>query len=348
MATNMDRIVQLEQCYLKDGARYRELADVGHPRRSIRAWREKLANLTRRGTDVFFVAVDGTDKGFVHRFCPLDLPDWNIVYLSVTSQGVVVTAREVSGQLFRMNPSLYRVDVYSSSRRVREERGDDNLRADVCKDTLSSLSSLLEHRTYFSPDLDDRQVAFIPWEFGYIAIATNAERNMIESVSFVRGHISAYDVLIRKAAFFAKIVDDEGFIVTNGHNEPIENESDILIMARKELTNYLRHAHIPKVDYEFPHGTPFQERVWRETEKIPFGSVKTYSELAHLVEPDPAKAGRLARAVGQALSANPLPILIPCHRVIGANRDLTGFSGGVDIKEHLLQMEMWKMGGDVG
>ena len=56
-------------------------------------------------------------------------------------------------------------------------------------DGLFALSSNLEHRTYFSPDLDDRQIAFIPWEFGYIALVTNPHRDKIESISFVRGHI---------------------------------------------------------------------------------------------------------------------------------------------------------------
>ncbi len=344
MATNINHKIQLERCYLKDAARYRELADVGLPRRSIRSWRDKLVKLNRRRTDVFFLTFDGSDQGFVHRFNPLDTPDWSIAFFAITSLDAAVTAREISRQLLRMNPLLYRVDVYSTL--IKAQSGtDDNINTIIgSSDGLFALSSNLEHRTYFSPDLDDRQIAFIPWEFGYIALATNPHRDKIESISFVRGHIGEYGELIRKAASFAKIVNDEGFVMTNGGCEPIENESDILIKARKEMMNYLQHAHIPQVEYEFPHGTPFQERVWRETEKIPFGSIKTYSELAHLVEPNPEKAGRLARAVGQALSANPLPILIPCHRVIGANRDLTGFSGGVDIKEHLLQMEMWKMG----
>jgi len=342
MAANTNQEVQLERCYLKDAARYRTLVDVVRPWRSIRSWREKLANLSQRGIDVYFVVVEGIDRGIVRAFNPIELPGWNIVLLSMSLSDTAKFAREVSRQLFQADCMLFRIDVYSSVCRIRQEREDDAEFIDECEDSSSPLLSRLEHSIYYSPELDDRQVAFIPWEFGYIAIVTNAKRDKIESVKFVRGHIEEYDVLIKKAALYGKIVDDEGLVVPYGRNEPIKHESDLLVKAREELAKYLQRGHIPDIEYEFPHGTPFQQRVWKETESIVFGSIATYSELAHRVEPDPVKAGRLARAVGQALSANPLPILIPCHRVIGANRDLTGFSGGVDIKEYLLQKELWK------
>ncbi|HHW58351.1 MAG TPA: methylated-DNA--[protein]-cysteine S-methyltransferase [Clostridia bacterium] len=81
-------------------------------------------------------------------------------------------------------------------------------------------------------------------------------------------------------------------------------------------------------------GTDFQKAVWREISKIPYGKVKTYEEIAKLI--DKPKAGR---AVGQALNKNPIPIIIPCHRVIGKDGNLTGFGGGIEIKKFLLSLE---------
>ena len=83
-------------------------------------------------------------------------------------------------------------------------------------------------------------------------------------------------------------------------------------------------------------GTPFQRRIWRITQEISPGTTLTYGELAR------AAGCKSARAVGQALGRNPLPIIVPCHRVIGRNGRLTGFSAGLHIKEMLLEFERIK------
>ncbi len=83
-----------------------------------------------------------------------------------------------------------------------------------------------------------------------------------------------------------------------------------------------------------PPGTPFQRQVWEELARIPYGATLSYGELARLV-------GRPAasRAVGAANGANPIPIVLPCHRVIGSNGALTGYGGGLPIKRALLALE---------
>ena len=83
-----------------------------------------------------------------------------------------------------------------------------------------------------------------------------------------------------------------------------------------------------------PRGTDFQRAVWREIAAIPYGATRTYAEIARA-------AGRPAavRAAGTATGANPIPILIPCHRVIAAHGKLGGFSGGLDAKRRLLALE---------
>ena len=83
-----------------------------------------------------------------------------------------------------------------------------------------------------------------------------------------------------------------------------------------------------------PRGTPFQARVWSQLRRIPFGETLSYGELAGRVG-NP----RASRAVGTANGRNPIPIVIPCHRVIGRDGSLTGFGGGIDRKRLLLELE---------
>ncbi|MGH7909432.1 MAG: methylated-DNA--[protein]-cysteine S-methyltransferase [Thermodesulfobacteriota bacterium] len=80
-------------------------------------------------------------------------------------------------------------------------------------------------------------------------------------------------------------------------------------------------------------GTPFQISVWRELLKIPYGRVKTYGEIAEIIGNSHA-----ARAVGNAVGANPIPIIVPCHRVVATN-GLGGYSCGIEIKKKLLHLE---------
>lgn len=83
-----------------------------------------------------------------------------------------------------------------------------------------------------------------------------------------------------------------------------------------------------------PEGTPFQQKVWSELLKIPYGETISYGELARRIGNPSA-----SRAVGLANGSNPIPIIIPCHRVIGSNGKLTGYGGGLPIKEKLLALE---------
>jgi methylated-DNA-[protein]-cysteine S-methyltransferase len=83
-----------------------------------------------------------------------------------------------------------------------------------------------------------------------------------------------------------------------------------------------------------PEGTPFQLEVWRRLCDIPFGETISYGELARLLHRPGA-----SRAVGLANGSNPIPLVIPCHRVIGSNGKLTGYGGGLPIKEKLLALE---------
>ncbi|CAM3896637.1 methylated-DNA--[protein]-cysteine S-methyltransferase [Mesobacillus thioparans] len=101
-----------------------------------------------------------------------------------------------------------------------------------------------------------------------------------------------------------------------------------------ELKEYLEGA---RTDFSLPvdvKGTPFQEAVWTALREIPYGATYTYSDIAE-------KIGKPAavRAVGTAIGANPVLITVPCHRVIGKNGSITGYRGGIKMKQHLLELE---------
>ena len=87
-----------------------------------------------------------------------------------------------------------------------------------------------------------------------------------------------------------------------------------------------------------PTGTPFQMSVWAILRTIPYGEMTTYGAIARRLE-EYTKKRMSAQAVGGAVGRNPISILIPCHRVIGANGSLTGYAGGLDKKEYLLELE---------
>ncbi len=87
-----------------------------------------------------------------------------------------------------------------------------------------------------------------------------------------------------------------------------------------------------------PHGTAFQQMVWRALLTIPYGALRTYQDIADAIGRPTA-----VRAVANAIGANPIAIMIPCHRVIGRNRQLTGFGGGLVNKRILLEHEGHKM-----
>jgi len=106
-------------------------------------------------------------------------------------------------------------------------------------------------------------------------------------------------------------------------------------LARQELTCQEIDGH--RKTFSSPldmQGTPFQIEVWNELLNIPYGETRSYGEIAAAVG-----RPRAARAVGAAIGANPLPIIVPCHRVIGKNGSLVGFGGGLCLKERLLLLE---------
>lgn len=134
-------------------------------------------------------------------------------------------------------------------------------------------------------------------------------------------------------------VEENGAIVRIGL--PGEKEPDgewsvtpLLRMAEVQISEYLagkRKAFTVPLALK---GNEFSMKVWKEMAEIPYGEVRTYGELALAI----GRPGA-ARAIGQACNRNPVPIIVPCHRVVGAGGKLTGYAGGLALKERLLELE---------
>lgn len=134
------------------------------------------------------------------------------------------------------------------------------------------------------------------------------------------------------------ITADEESILSVGFSAPKnikeERTNSIILDCIKQLDMYfsgkLRNFNLPLN----PIGTEFQKKVWKELLNIPYGETRTYKEIAIVIG-----NANASRAVGNANNKNPIGIIIPCHRVIGSNKKLIGYAGGLDKKEKLLNLE---------
>lgn len=119
-----------------------------------------------------------------------------------------------------------------------------------------------------------------------------------------------------------------------GGTDETEETDEVLITAKIQLDEYFsgerREFDIPLE----PEGTQFQKKVWDALIGIPYGVTRSYSEIA-----DGVGSPKAARAVGMANHVNPIPIIIPCHRVVGKSGRLVGYAGGLDMKTALLELE---------
>lgn len=116
--------------------------------------------------------------------------------------------------------------------------------------------------------------------------------------------------------------------------EPARRDARVLAVARQELDEYFAGERTHFTLALAPAGTAFQRQVWEALRTVPYGATASYRDIAERIGNPKA-----VRAVGLANGANPIPIVIPCHRVIGADGSLTGYSGGLDRKRWLLRHE---------
>lgn len=133
------------------------------------------------------------------------------------------------------------------------------------------------------------------------------------------------------------IVESEGAITNISYKKPgefKEEETTLTCEAARQLAEYFAGK---RKEFELPlnpEGTDFQRKAWDALLKIPYGKTRSYKQQAELVGNPKA-----SRAVGMSNNRNPIMIVIPCHRVVGANGSLTGYAGGLDVKRFLLDLE---------
>ena len=132
------------------------------------------------------------------------------------------------------------------------------------------------------------------------------------------------------------LTEEDGAIVAvdwgRGRDQQV---TPLLARAREQMNEYFDGA---RTEFDLPlasEGSEFQKKVWAELRRIPYGDTATYGDIAHRLGYEPV----IARAVGTANASNPLPIVVPCHRVIGSDGKLTGYAGGIDRKRTLLELE---------
>ena len=121
--------------------------------------------------------------------------------------------------------------------------------------------------------------------------------------------------------------------------ERTDRETPALLQAKQWLDLYFSGVEPDFTPPLHPAGTAFQQAVWQLLLQIPYGQTTTYGELARRLAREKGRETMSAQAVGGAVGHNPISLIIPCHRVVGAGGSLTGYAGGVDKKQALLELE---------
>jgi methylated-DNA-[protein]-cysteine S-methyltransferase len=119
----------------------------------------------------------------------------------------------------------------------------------------------------------------------------------------------------------------------------IEQNDEVLEKTKKQLNEYLSGS---RKEFDIPLlmvGTNFQRKVWKALMRVHYGVTSTYAQLAEDIG-----SPKAVRAVGNANSANPISIIVPCHRIIGSNGELVGYGGGLSVKKRLLKLEQRNTG----
>ena len=143
----------------------------------------------------------------------------------------------------------------------------------------------------------------------------------------------SYETVLGSVTF----VEEDGALLAiscNPISEGMEKETPLIRKAYSQLTEYLQGE---RKTFDLPislKGTPFQQQVWKALCEIPYGETRSYKQIAEAIG-NP----KSVRAVGMANNRNPLLIVVPCHRVIGANGKLVGYGAGIEKKEFLLRLE---------
>ncbi len=148
----------------------------------------------------------------------------------------------------------------------------------------------------------------------------------VHRIEFLRDHRNGHPGVFGSAHWSERLESDAG--------EPVARDAEAAREATLQLREYLDGTRSEFTFALAPVGTDWQQAVWRELLKVPFGSTTTYGAIAEAM-----RRPNAARAVGASVGRNPIAIVIPCHRVMGTNGTLTGYAAGIDRKRWLLDLE---------
>jgi O-6-methylguanine DNA methyltransferase len=193
-------------------------------------------------------------------------------------------------------------------------------------------------------EFDGYGIAFVPFARGYVHV--RGDRDAVEEIGFLKADQPVEAGPLRSAAFLQGLCDREGVLVSQGTSTPGTAKPTKLPAevqrAAHQIEEYVTGGRTSFEIRTNASGSLFQHNVWNTLLEIPYGTTLTYEQVAlRLSKQEPEAARRLTRAIGSACSANPIAIVVPCHRVIGKDNKLVGFSGGLDVKEWLLEHEMF-------
>ena len=139
-------------------------------------------------------------------------------------------------------------------------------------------------------------------------------------------------------------IEGQKYYLYNIKEEMKEENTEILVKAKEWLDRYFKgeKPNINELALD-PIGSDFRKRVWKILCEIPYGEVITYKDIANIIAKEKGLKKMSCQAIGNAVSHNPISIIIPCHRVVGTNGSLTGYAGGIYKKAYLLEHEKVNM-----
>ena len=196
-----------------------------------------------------------------------------------------------------------------------------------------------------SADYRRYNACFVPFEAGIAVIKGGTD--YIDGIRLYQYGAKAEDGFVLNVARQLKLVDNKGCFLDNTDGIYSLDEDEIELLPEEVSRAYIQvKKYFKKTSSSFdlnlrmPYGTDFQQKVWKAVTEIRYGSTKSYEDIAiEISGGDSRKAKTLTRAVGNACSENPLMLVIPCHRVIGKDGKLAGFSAGVEVQDYLLTFE---------
>lgn len=306
------------------------------------------ADLAEEITGLFGLqAIDLQSKRYrLHLFCMAEGPDRHllrsIAHWAMNRQDSYRLELEVGAAEQHWLPELHAAG-WQEDGRLRLSRYDEQT-------SLHENVSLLSlHR----PRQSSVGVVFVPFNKAVLAVVGDAAG--LFSSCFVRYGERSAEPRIQESAEWLQLLDNEGRLLDrdvlqrrlSSDNWLCQPETPAVLQeAASQIDSYFQGSRSPfGLPLHLEQGSPFQQKVWLALKEIPYGVTRTYAEIACAISRETcAEARKMARAVGSACAANPLPLILPCHRVIGKDGRLVGFSAGLDIKEYLLAHEIMGLG----